>query len=102
QDVGEACDSSGVNTANCDSDCTAPTCGDGIFNSAAEPCDDGNTNNGDACENDCTLPVCGNGIQDVGEACDSSGVNTASCDSDCTAPQCGDGIFNSSAEPCDD
>jgi hypothetical protein len=43
----EACDTS-ENTATCDSDCTAPACGDGICNLAAGECDVAR------CTTDCT------------------------------------------------
>src|SRR5262245_44695659 len=33
-DPGEECDSGGVDTASCDSDCTAVSCGDGHINAA--------------------------------------------------------------------
>ena len=69
---------------------------------AAEPCDDGNTLNGDGCDNNCTVSACGNGIQAGSEACDASGA-TALCDADCTWVECGDGTVNIVAsETCDD
>ncbi len=69
----EQCDSSGTNTAGCDSDCTFPACQDGISNTAA------------------------------GEQCDAATLPTAACDIDCTNRVCGDGRFNAaSAETCDD
>lgn len=49
---GEACDT-GSASASCDADCTAPACGDGVFNAAAEECDDGNAVPFDGCENRC-------------------------------------------------
>src|SRR5207344_2682647 len=100
----EACDSGGVNTANCDANCTAVSCGDGTFNaSAGEQCDDGNAIDNDGCNTQCQTPSCGNSIVDQGEACDSGGVNTATCDANCTAVSCGDGTFNPAAgEACDD
>lgn len=49
---GEACDD-GKETATCNSNCTLPTCGDGITNYAAgEACDDGQESF--ACNADCT------------------------------------------------
>ncbi|WP_210409553.1 DUF4215 domain-containing protein [Leptospira levettii] len=57
QSIFEACDSFGVNAVACDSDCTAPVCGDGIRNAqAGETCDDGNVNNGDTCNSTCSGP----------------------------------------------
>ena len=89
----------------CDSDCTAPVCGDGLLNAAAgEVCDDG-VNNGTGpglCEPGCAAPAqCGNGLIETGEACDDSG-ESATCDADCTAVRCGDGNTNTTAgEACD-
>src|SRR5690606_14432185 len=48
-ELSEACDTGGE-SAVCDADCTAATCGDGTLNaSAGETCDDGNTTSGDGC-----------------------------------------------------
>lgn len=67
-----------------------------------EPCDDGNTTNGDGCDNNCTVTACGNGVAAGAEACDTAG-NSSTCDEDCTAVQCGDGLANLGAgETCDD
>ena len=45
----ETCDTAGE-SATCDIDCTAPTCGDGIVNPlAGEACDDGTPSGGDGC-----------------------------------------------------
>jgi cysteine-rich repeat protein len=50
----EACDSDGVDSADCNADCTAVACGDGHVNGAAgEACDDGNTAGGDGCGPGC-------------------------------------------------
>jgi cysteine-rich repeat protein len=38
--------------SKCRTDCTVPTCGDGILD-GGEVCDDGNTSNGDGCSSDC-------------------------------------------------
>lgn len=55
QSIFESCDAGGINSAVCDSDCTAPVCGDGIRNAAnGENCDDGNVNNGDGCNSTCS------------------------------------------------
>jgi cysteine-rich repeat protein len=54
-DPGEECDAGGA-SAECDGDCTAVQCGDGVVNSAAgEQCDDGNDVGGDGCAPDCSL-----------------------------------------------
>lgn len=56
-DQSEDCDpGTKLDSAACDSDCTAVVCGDNHFNAAVESCDDGNTNDGDACPGDCTVP----------------------------------------------
>lgn len=60
-------------SATCDADCTAVSCGDSVTNVSA------------------------------GEACDSGGVDSAGCDFDCSSVSCGDGYVNSAAgEVCDD
>jgi len=100
--AGEACDR-GAQTADCDSDCTLPECGDAVTNEdAGEQCDAGGVSA--QCEAGCTFPICGDGIVNLlaGEQCDDGG-ESASCDSDCTPPACGDGTPNFSAgEQCDD
>jgi len=51
----EQCDGGGE-TAECDSDCTQVSCGDGMHNVAAgEACDDGNQEEGDACSSTCEV-----------------------------------------------
>jgi cysteine-rich repeat protein len=98
----EFCDSGGVDTATCDSDCTMPMCHDGHPNlPSGEACD----TEGDAptCDSDCTFPVCGDGHINpaFGEECEST-VDTFVCDSDCTARMCGDGHVNMvGGEMCD-
>ncbi len=57
--AGEQCDGGGVDSTNCDSDCTTPACGDGHLNVAREQCDDGNNVNGDGCSATCQLPSTG-------------------------------------------
>jgi cysteine-rich repeat protein len=50
----EQCDAGGAQTAECEADCRAPVCGDGVFNSdAGEGCDDANAVEGDGCSPDC-------------------------------------------------
>jgi len=104
-DAGEDCDDGGESAA-CNSDCTFAICGDNILNlQASETCDDGNTiDDGNGCSVAClTTAVCGNSITEIGEACDTAGVNAAGCDYDCTAAVCGDFIINTpDGEECDD
>jgi cysteine-rich repeat protein len=114
-DGDDACDGDGAGTAGetatCDVDCTAASCGDGTLNAAAgEACDDGNDEVGDDCVA-CAVSRCGDGVvQDQGsrtEACDGDGAGTpgetATCDVDCTVASCGDGALNAAAgEACDD
>jgi cysteine-rich repeat protein len=99
--------------AECDGDCTTPTCGDEYTNAALEACDDGNQVDGDGCSAAClSNESCGNGYRDTvtGESCDEGDANgdemaddTGSCDRDCTVAQCGDGYVNAMAnEQCDD
>ena len=53
----EQCDSTGMDTVACNSDCTTPSCGDGHVNAATgEQCDDGPDNGTDGhCSATCTL-----------------------------------------------
>jgi MYXO-CTERM domain-containing protein len=100
----EACDSFGANTADCDSDCTLPECGDGILNTAAgEACDSEGEDTAD-CNSDCTLPSCGDSHLNTaaGEACDDGG-DSATCNSNCTVSTCGDLYVNQAdGEACDE
>jgi len=87
-DPGEECDSGGVDTGDCDRDCTRPACGDGVFNSAAgEVCDDGNTTDDDnGCDTQCRKnAVCGDSrVQSFFEACDDGGQSGGDgCSADC-------------------
>jgi cysteine-rich repeat protein len=81
----EQCDSSGVETADCNADCTTPLCGDGILNEAAnEVCDDA----GDSllCTVACAPTICGDGHVNyvTGEACDDNNTNNGDgCSSTC-------------------
>jgi len=98
----EACDDAGE-SATCNLDCSAASCGDGITNaSAGEACDD--SGESATCNLDCSAASCGDGITNAsaGEACDDFG-ESATCNLDCSAASCGDGITNASAgETCDD
>lgn len=92
-DPGEDCDEGGVDTATCDSDCTAVMCGDSHTNSAAgEPCDDGGESAG--CDADCTLVVCGDGLHNeaAGEQCDDGNtVDGDGCSGSClVSEECGE------------
>jgi cysteine-rich repeat protein len=97
----EPCDSNGVNTAGCDSDCTLPACGDGLTNTAAgEACDDGGESA--TCDANCTLVSCGDGTlnETAGEECDPP--NGVDCDANCNRiASCGDGVIDA-GEQCDD
>lgn len=80
----EDCDS-GVQSAECDQDCTLPACGDGVVNAlAGETCDDGNLDPADDCTDQCLLASCGDGIVNDNEECDDGNVDP---DDDCT-PDC--------------
>jgi cysteine-rich repeat protein len=71
----EECDD-GQDTAECDGDCTRPSCGDGYWNQAAgEACDDGAESV--ECNADCTRVRCGDGIVNelAGEVCDDGNVD---------------------------
>ncbi|MEL6545402.1 MAG: hypothetical protein AAFQ82_12300 [Myxococcota bacterium] len=110
----EQCDGSGVNTVDCNADCTTATCGDGKLNAVAgEQCDDGDGDNSDSCPDgpggSCVAASCGDRFvwnTDGGsEACDDGANGNAGdgCDDSCmiTGPVCGDGEVNGS-EVCDD
>jgi cysteine-rich repeat protein len=100
----EDCDSSGSDSADCNADCSARVCGDGIINAAVENCEDGNTTSGDGCDSDCVtetgyacdetgcFEACGDGVVLAGgtEACD-NGTATAGtgCSVDCLAVETG-------------
>lgn len=112
-------------SSECDVNCTAPRCGDGLMNQAAgEQCDQGG--NSANCDSDCTPAACGDGIVNdqfvgrslpngtafTGERCDPNTgptpnpqvaqSDTATCDRDCSTARCGDGYANSAAgEQCD-
>lgn len=102
-DLNEDCDTGGIDTRGCDSDCTFVECEDGHVNKIAhEDCDTGTTDDTSTCDSDCTFPRCGDkhanpnfilvdGIS--GEQCDTGG-DSQICDNDCTLPTCGDGHHN--------
>ena len=98
----EECDD-GAESAECNADCTAAACGDGVVNNTAgEACDDGGETN--SCNDDCSAASCGDGVLNAtaGEVCDDEGPSET-CDDDCTGVACGDGNINLAAsELCDD
>lgn len=88
----EACDD-GMNgqpaeSADCNADCTASACGDGVMNMAAgEVCDDGNVDNLDGCVS-CALASCGDGFVLPGvEECDDGNGDDNACNSMCEVPR---------------
>lgn len=76
----------GVHQADCDGDCTLPTCGDGVFNGTAI--------------NDGVVPAQGN--EECDEGVQGTRQDAVACDFDCTLPLCGDAYHNPVAEDCDD
>ena len=99
----EECDTSGE-TATCDVDCTARSCGDGLRNAAAgEACD--TIKDTAACDSDCTLPMCGDGhINPVLEDCDDGNATADGngCSADCRFNNvCGNNVVENKAEACD-
>lgn len=55
-DSGEACDDGNtIDTDDCLTTCSLPSCGDGFVHSGVEACDDGNTINGDGCDSSCNF-----------------------------------------------
>ena len=112
----ERCDDGEANSDTapnaCRTDCTLPSCGDGITDTDfAETCDDADGNSDtapNACRSDCTLPRCGDGVPDdeLDEACDDGIANSDevpnACRTDCIAPTCGDGVADDQFdEACD-
>lgn len=103
----EECDNGMMNSDTmpdaCRSNCTNPSCGDGVTDPASsETCDDGNFESGDGCEPDCTDTPdaeCGDGIVDAEtEACDDGNLAPGDgCSDTCTvegaAPMPGDLII---------
>ena len=122
----EECDDGGVDSVDCDANCTDPRCGDDYTNgTAGEACDDGNQSDDDDCPSgtgDCSAEAsCGDGFINTDgpalpmEVCDDSNQsNDDDCPSDtsnggdCSAEaSCGDGFINSNGplltiEACDD
>ena len=118
----EACDGSSepgsaltggpVLTANCNLDCTVPSCGDKIVNPLFTPpgapgpeqCDPPDPTHG--CSLTCQFEHCGNGIKDPEEECDGTdfgpgGANGQTCAADCHIQKCGNGRIDP-GEQCDD
>jgi cysteine-rich repeat protein len=109
-DDGEECDDGANNSDTapdaCRSDCTVPTCGDGVTDSVEE-CDNGANNSDsdpDACRTSCLYPSCGDGITDAGELCDDGDANSDltpdTCRTSCVLPRCGDWVLDV-GEECD-
>jgi len=94
----EACDEGGE-TATCDDDCTAVSCGDGNTNQAAgEQCDTGGASA--TCTDQCTIVGCGDGVVTTaaGEECDDGNTNDNDvCPGNCKDAVCGDGFTCSDA-----
>ncbi|MFP6627157.1 MAG: DUF4215 domain-containing protein, partial [Deltaproteobacteria bacterium] len=94
----------------CDSNCTLPACGNGVWSvdGAAgqdEACDDGNTADGDYCSANCTVISgwCGDGVVQSNEQCDDGNTTAGDgCTASCALPVCGDGDLNVATEECDD
>lgn len=116
-DFGEECEpTGGVESADCDTDCTLPFCGDEVLNRAAqEQCDDGSTcsdgtpctfrrdcrgigdeecilRSGDGCSDTCQLEpggqVCGDGVLAGDEFCDDGNTDAGDgCSPTCTEEQ---------------
>jgi hypothetical protein len=76
----------GMPDADCDADCTLPTCGDGVYNPHAL--------------NDGVEPP--SGVEECDEGFQGMQLDHGDCDRDCTLVACGDLLFNAEAEPCDD
>jgi cysteine-rich repeat protein len=103
--------------ANCNIDCTTPSCGDSKVNRSFKPdtvhgeeCDNGtgvNLNSAD-CTANCLVNVCGDTFKNTAgplhaEGCDDGNrIDTDDCTNACIAKDCGDSILNTAAgEECD-
>lgn len=99
--AGEDCDE-GVETPECNKNCTESKCGDNVANEkAGESCDDGAES--PTCNADCSVAACGDGKLNAaaGESCDDAGASKT-CDDNCSVAECGDGELNVAAgEACD-
>lgn len=84
--------------------CAAPSCGDGVVNTASEACDDGNASNTDGCLTTCAVAVCGDGFVWSGvERCDDGNSSDSdACPRTCEPARCGDGFVYAGVEACDD
>lgn len=82
----DQCDSGGVDSESCDSDCTSVVCGDRHHNVAIEECDDGPSGSA-TCSSSCGLiaaPFCGDGVISSGETCDDgNSFSLDGCNSSC-------------------
>lgn len=105
-------------SAECDSDCTAPMCGDGHVNAQSlvpnghdstrmhpEECEPSAPVGDEVCNADCSIARCGDGYvnPELGEECDDGAANADSadaCRTNCKTPACGDGIIDT-GEECD-
>src|SRR5689334_20073192 len=92
-------------TATCDADCSAPMCGDGEVNPAAnEQCDNGTASDSATCDRDCTNVVCGDTLVNMmaGEQCDDGGTDPGdTCSPTCKVEMCGNNTTDP-GEACDD
>jgi cysteine-rich repeat protein len=102
--------------ADCNIDCTIPSCGDSKVNRSFKPdgthgeqCDNGtgvNANNAD-CTANCQVSVCGDNLENtvgpvLAEGCDDGNrVDTDDCTNACIDRGCGDSILNPATEECD-
>src|SRR6185437_5280761 len=106
----EACDpGSAGQTSACNANCTIPSCGDGIVNSAFAPdgthgeqCDNGASGNNDNadCTSMCQRNVCGDNLKDslgpnhIEQCDDGNTTNGDGCEGNCTNPSCGNAIVD--------
>jgi cysteine-rich repeat protein len=102
--------------ADCNIDCTIPSCGDSKVNRSFKPdgthgeqCDNGtgvNANNAD-CTANCQVSVCGDTFENtagpvLAEGCDDGNrIDTDDCTNACIDRDCGDSILNPANEECD-
>ncbi len=106
-ELGEECDE-GMQTPDCNANCTSPYCGDGAVNAnEGEQCDPGAVGVDTVdCTAMCSWSECGDGYVNAtaSEECEPliADESDAACDADCTLPACGDGVVNEDAgEACE-
>ncbi|MEM9453543.1 MAG: fibrinogen-like YCDxxxxGGGW domain-containing protein [Myxococcota bacterium] len=104
----EDCDEGGTETAGCNTNCSAHSCGDGMVNvTAGEECDDGNLDELDECTTNCLATTCDDLVKnadeldvDCGGRC---GAGSCKAGQDCAADSdCASMVCNPASNTCFD